>query len=134
MNMNKKIKTGIVVFFMLNSISIWIFWTNYLFDFEKQNLLFSRNLTSFMITHISSEYTIGIVTLIACILLFKKSKVFSIIWYFALGMHFYAALQAIGWAFSNGLYPVFSLILFNIILILFYLIFSIRSLMKEQYV
>jgi hypothetical protein len=132
--MNRKFKTAIVLFFLFNSISIWVFWTKYIFDFEEQNVLFSQYLTSFMVTHISSEYLIGVVTMIACILLFRKSKTFNIIWYFALGMHFYAGLQATGWAFSNGLYFVFSFMSFNIVLILIYLIVSVRSQMKGQLV
>ena len=129
--MNKKLNTIYVLFFLLNSISIWIFWTIYLTDFENNNLVFSQKLASFMVTHISSEYSIGIVTLIACILFFVKSKAFGIIWIFTLGMHFYAALQATGWAFSTGRYPVFGLMCFNVVIILVYLIVSLRFSIKD---
>ena len=75
-----------------------------------------------MTTHIVSELSIGIFTLISCVLYFKESNKFNMIWLFTLGMNFYAALQATGWAFSNGLYPVFSILTFNVILVLAYLI------------
>ena len=129
--MNKKFNIIIVLFFLLNSFSIWIYWTTYIVDFENNNLLFAQNLASFMITHISSEYSIGVVTLIACILLFLRSKQFGIIWNFALGMHFYAALQATGWAFAAGMYPVFGLMSFNALIALFYLFYSVRVSKKE---
>ena len=130
--MNNKLKTIIVFFFLLNSISIWVYWAIYLRDFDNNNLEFTQSLSSFMVTHITSEYTTGIATLVACTLLLVKSKAFNIIWNFAIGMHFYAALQATGWAFSSGMYQVFSLMLFNIILILSYLVISIYYLKKRN--
>ena len=129
--MNKKFNTIIVIFFLLNSISIWVYWTTYIVDFEKNNVVFAQNLASFMITHITSEYSIGVVTLTACILLFLRSKQFGVIWNFALGMHFYAALQATGWAFAAGMYPVFGLMSFNALIALFFLIYSVSGSKKE---
>ena len=130
--MKTKITTAVVILFLLNAISMWIFWISYLADFTNQNLEFSKNLSFFMATHIASELSIGIFTLISCIIYFKKMKVFSKIWFFTLGMNFYAAFQATGWAFSNGLYPVFGILLFNIALALMYLTGSMVAGTKNQ--
>ena len=130
--MRKKITTTVVVLLLLNAISMWIFWIDYLSDFTNQNLEFSQNISSFMATHIASELSIGIFTLISCIIYFKKSNVFSKIWFFTLGMNFYAAFPATGWAFSNGLYLVFLILLFNIVLVLTYLTGSMIAGRKMQ--
>ena len=81
-----------------------------------------------MITHIISEYTIGIFTSIAFILLLRKSKYFKPVWFFTIGMHFYAAIQAIGWAFAENLLPVFINLIINTILIVLYLSYSFYKL------
>ncbi len=130
--MRTKITTTIVILFLLNAISMWIFWIGYLSDFENQNFEFSKKLSAFMATHIASELSIGIFTLVSCIFYFRKLKVFSKIWFFTLGMNFYAAFQATGWALSNGLYPVFGILLFNIVLTLTYLAGSMVTGRKMQ--
>ena len=122
--MRTKLNTVIIIFLLLNAVSMWIFWIGYILDFKNQNVIFSQNLSSFMVTHIASELSIGIFTVIACLMYFKQSLTFSKIWFFTLGMNFYAAFQATGWAFSNAQYPVFGLLLFNMVLVLTYLVCS----------
>lgn len=117
----------IVILFLLNSIAMWVFWTGYIQDFSENNQSFAEQLAPFMVTHIVSEYTIGIMTFLAFMLLLKKSKLFSSVWFFALGMHFYAAVQALGWAFANRLTVVFINLIVNIILIGLYFFVSFRS-------
>ena len=130
--MRTKVTTTVVILLLLNAIGMWIFWIDYLSDFANQNIEFSKTLSSFMATHIASELSIGIFTLISCIIYLKKMNVFSKIWFFTLGMNFYAAFQATGWAFSNGLYPVFGILLFNIVLVLTYLAGSMIEGRKKQ--
>ena len=130
--MKTRLNTVIILFLLLNAVSIWIFWVGYILDFTNQNIMFSQNLSSFMVTHIASELSIAIFTVVSCYMYFKQLVAFPKIWFFTLGMNFYAAFQATGWAFSDARYPVFVILLFNTVLVLTYLLCSIWKTKKKM--
>lgn len=108
--MGKNYKRFMIFILLVNFAGISGFWTIFLLNPSEPVTLELR-------MHIITEYLTGLMALVSLILILQSHRFSWIALYFSLGMIFYASLQATGWAITNNMLPLLSILLLNLVFI-----------------